>query len=261
MPDILNQIFKKLGLKCVGLVRNKRPGAEHYFLGHFGIGGQKSPVDETSISEIRVLALLGDIFEHIFQNLLPVFRSKQIQFHAAGQNLLLDYIGFVFEVVNEIGHKLVSIVNDFDVLSDDPDDGGFGFRVIQIVQILADVSEKSLVFVGVFPEDVPDDDYCLLNHIGDLCFKSLPQTLHALVCHFLQLDGALAHGVDCLSYKLDVHLVDVLFQLVQDHENILVVGYFGKDLQLLQLDVERVVVVDEEYFELFGQKQRSLLKD
>ena len=226
MTYILDQILKELGLKGVGLVGDERTRAEYNFLGHFWIGGQQSPVYEAPIPEIGVLALLGDILEHILQNLLPVLGPKQIQFHAAGEDLLLDHIGLVFKVVNKIGHQFVSIVDDFDVLSDDPDDGGLGFGVVKVVQVLADVGEESFVLVGVFPEDIPDDDDCLLDHIGDFGLEGLPQALHAFVSHFLQLDGTFAHGVDCLSDKLDVDLVDVLLQLVQNHEDVLVVGNF-----------------------------------
>ena len=139
---------------------------------------------------------------------------------------MLDHIGLVFEVVNKIGHQLVSIVDDFDVLSDDPDDGGLGFGVVKVVQVLADVGEESFVLVGVFPEDIPNDDDCLLDYVGDFGLEGLPQTLHAFVGHFLQLDGTFAHGVDCFSDKLDVDLMDVLLQLVQNHEDVLVVGNF-----------------------------------
>jgi len=70
---------------------------------------------------------------------LSVFRFVQVEFHAAHQDLLLDHIWLVFEVLHEVGHQFISVINDLDVLSDDPDDGGFGFGVVEVVQVLADI--------------------------------------------------------------------------------------------------------------------------
>lgn len=63
----------------------------------------------------------------------------EVEFHAAHQDLLLDHIWLVFEVLHEVGHQFISVINDLDVLSDDPDDGGFGFGVVEVVQVLADI--------------------------------------------------------------------------------------------------------------------------
>jgi len=156
---------------------------------------------------------------------LTVFRLVQVEFHAAHQDLLLDNIWLVFEVLNEVCHEFISVINYFDVLSDDPDDGGLGFGVIEVVQVLADVCEQPLILVGVLSENVADDDDCFLNDIGYFSPESFPKALHALIGHFLQFDSALTHGVHCLSDKLHVHLMNIFLQLMQDHENVLVVGY------------------------------------
>lgn len=63
----------------------------------------------------------------------------QVEFHAAHQNLLLYHIWLVFEVLYEVGHQFIGVINDLDVLSDDPNDGGFGFGVVEVVQVLADI--------------------------------------------------------------------------------------------------------------------------
>lgn len=84
--------------------------------------------------------------------------------------------------------------------------------------------------------------------------------MDALVCHFLQLDSAFSHGVDRLPDELHIDLVDVLLQLVQNHEDILVVGDLRQHLQLLKLDVERVMVIDEEDLQFLRQKQRPFLE-
>jgi hypothetical protein len=53
----------------------------------------------------------------------------------------LDDIWLIFEVLDKVAHKFIRIVDDFDVLTDDPDDGGFGFWVVEVVEVLTDIGE------------------------------------------------------------------------------------------------------------------------
>lgn len=65
----------------------------------------------------------------------------QVEFHATDQDLLLDHIRLVLEILHEVSHEFISIIDDFDILSNDPDDGGLGFGVVEIIEILTDVGK------------------------------------------------------------------------------------------------------------------------
>lgn len=92
----------------------------------------------------------------------------QVKLHTADQDLLLHYVWLILEVLDEVQHQLISVVDDLDILTDDPNYGGFCLGVVEVVEIFTDVCEKALIFVWVFSEDVTDDDDCLLHDIGDL---------------------------------------------------------------------------------------------
>lgn len=139
MSNVFDEFFEELGFEGEGLFRDEWTGGKDDFLGELGVGREQAPVDEAAVAQIRVLALLGDVFEEILQDFLAVFRLVKVELHAAYQNLLLDDIRLIFEVLHEVGHEFIGIVDDFDVLSNDPDDGGFGLRVVEVVEVLADI--------------------------------------------------------------------------------------------------------------------------
>ncbi len=55
--------------------------------------------------------------------------------------------------------------------------------------------------------------------------------------------------------------MDVLLQFVQNHQNVLVVGYLWQHFQLLQLHIKWVVIIHEKDLEFLGKKQWSFLQD
>lgn len=167
MTNVFDKLLKEFCLEGEGLLRNERTGAENDFFSQLRVSREKPPIDEATITQIRIFTLLCDIFEEILQNFLAILWLVKIELHAANEYLLLDHIRLVLEILHEIGHKFISIIDDFNILSNDPDDGGLSFRVIQIVEILADISKQSLVFIGVLPEDITDDDDCLLHNVGN----------------------------------------------------------------------------------------------
>lgn len=85
--------------------------------------------------------------------------------------------------------------------------------------------------------------------------------MYTLVSRLLQLDGASAHGPDGSSDKLNIDFLDALPQLVQNQENVLIAGNFGQYFQLLELDVERIMIIDEEDLEFLREEKGPFLQD
>ena len=86
----------------------------------------------------------------------------------------MDDVRLIFKILYEVGHDFIGIIDDLDVLSNDPNNRCLGLRVIKIVQVFADVSEKAFIFIRILPKDVPDDNDSLLHYVWHLSFKSIP---------------------------------------------------------------------------------------
>lgn len=192
---------------------------------------------------------------------MSIVRPQEIQLHAAGEDLLLNDIGLILKIFNEIRHEFISIIDNFYILTNDPNDRSLCFRIIQVIEILADICEKPFVLVGILSENVSYHDDRFLDYIRNFSFESLPQALNTFVSHFLQLYSAFAHGINGFSNKLHIHLVNILFEFVENHQDIFIVGNFGHNFELLELHIERIMVVDKEYLQLFGEEKSPFLKD
>lgn len=70
---------------------------------------------------------------------------------------------------------------------------------------------------------------------------------------YVYFDGATSDGTDGLADEVHVDLGGILLELGQDLCDVALGGETDHDVQLLQLDVDRVVVLDEEHFHLFFQ--------
>lgn len=164
---------------------------------------------------------------------------------------MLNDIWLVLEILSKVVQQFVSIFNHLYILTDDPHNWGFGLWIIQWLEVFANVSQQTFVFIWVFSEDISYDDNWLLNDIWDFGFESLPQTLYTLVSHLLQFDGTPSHGPDCFPDEFDVNLLHALFQVMEDHEYIFIIGNFAENLKFFHFDVQGVMIVDKEDFQLF----------
>jgi len=72
--------------------------------------------------------------------------------------------GLVFETGREVRDQLDRVLDTLAVLPDDPDHGGTGVSVIQLLQVRAQVFDDALVAVGVLPEYVPDYYHSFFDH-------------------------------------------------------------------------------------------------
>ena len=134
----------------------------------------------------------------------------EVKLHATDQDLVLNDIWFILEVLRKVVQELIGIFNHFNVLPDDPDNRGFGLGIVKGLEIFANISQKAFILVRILPEDVSDDNNRLLHNVWHFSFQSFPQTLHTLIGHFLQFNGAPSHCSDGLSDELDIDLLNAL---------------------------------------------------
>jgi hypothetical protein len=111
-----------------------------------------------------------------------------------------------------------------------------------------------------------DDDDGLLDDIVDLGLDEVEERRDAALGGPVHAHGNATNGADCAPHKLDVHLGRVLLELGQYILNVLVGRKAHDDIQLLQLDIRRVIVLAEEdanvlytqrYRDSHGQPHRS----
>ena len=172
---------------------------------------------------------------------------------------MLNYVWLVFEILCEIIQKLICVFNHFHILSNNPYNWGLGFWVVKRLQIFTDVAQKPFILVWIFSENVSHDDNWLLYHIRNFGFQCLWQALHTLVSHFLQLDCTSTHRSDSFSHEFHINLLDTLFQMMQNHQNVFIVGDLTQNLQFFHFHIQRIMIIDKKDFELFRQEQRSFL--
>ena len=145
------------------------------------------------------------------------------------------------------GVLTISIVDTLGILSDNPDHGSLGLRLVQGLKIGAQGGNDALVPVGVLAEDVLDDDDGLLHNVVDLGLDKVEEHLDAALGSLLELDGAASDGAHGLAHELDIDFCRILLEL---HQHLLDVAFgceHDHDLELLHLHVDRVVVLAEEH--------------
>ena len=102
-----------------------------------------------------------------------------------------------------------------------------------------------------------DDHDGFLHHVGYPELYELEERLDAALRGGLEADRDLADAADALAHEIDVHLLCILLQLREDGHRRLVRRERDHDVQLLELDVDRVVVLAEEHP---GLARKHLLK-
>lgn len=88
------------------------------------------------------------------------------EFDGGGEEGELDFDGLVGEGEEEFFKEGVAVFDAVRVVSDDPDHGGFGFGLVDGVEVLAERADDGFVFVWVFAEDVADYDRGFLHDVG-----------------------------------------------------------------------------------------------
>ena len=93
------EVGRLSGVRCRVLTCDQRFLCQYDLLGCGGIRAEQPPVNEASVPEVRVLALLSSEGQNLLDQLLGVGGSLQEQLHNRGQQLELDLTILVMEVL------------------------------------------------------------------------------------------------------------------------------------------------------------------
>mmetsp|Transcript_93534 Transcript_93534/g.261644 ORF Transcript_93534/g.261644 Transcript_93534/m.261644 type:complete len:489 (+) Transcript_93534:1040-2506(+) len=259
--EVGDQPVEHPGLRREGVLGDRGPLAEDDPLCHLRVLVQHPPVHVATVPKIRVVALVGGRLEDAGDEVSRRLRALQAELHRRREHLQLHVRRLVQEVLREALQQLDAVVNPVGVLTDDPDHGGLGLGLVQVLQVLAEVGDDRLVLPRISPENVPDDDQGLLHDVAHLRADQLQQGVDATLRGAAELDGALADRADRPSDALDVDLGGVLAELGQDLVHRLFRGELDHHGDLLQLHVQGVVVLAHEHADLPLQDLRLLLHD
>lgn len=110
----------------------------------------------------------------------------------------------------------ISIVDTLSVLSNDPNHGSLGLRLVKRLEVGAECGNDALVPVGVLSEDVLDDNDSLLDDVVHLGLDEIQQHLDATLGSLLELDGTTSNGSDRLPHELNINLSGILLELEEN---------------------------------------------
>mmetsp|Transcript_777 Transcript_777/g.3202 ORF Transcript_777/g.3202 Transcript_777/m.3202 type:complete len:716 (+) Transcript_777:454-2601(+) len=259
--ELRDHLVEEARLQSEGVVGDGRLLREHHGAGRVRVGAEQAPVDEATVTEIRVVGLFRGHREHALHELLRLLRVLQEELHRGGEQLELHAGRLLVEGLEEGLHELIGVVDALGVLADDPDHGGLGLGLVERLEVLAEGGDDLLVAVRVAAEDVLDHDDRLLHDVVDACLDELEKHGDAALRGALELDGAAADGAHGAAHEVHVDLRGVLLELEQHLVDVRLADQADHDLQLLQLDVDGVVVLAEEDLDLVLQDLRALLHD
>ena len=259
--NLADEDIEQVRLKPVCIILDDGLVTKNNELGSLGISRQKTPVDETTVTEVGVVGLLRGKIEDTLHHVLSVLWILQEALDGGREQLELDGGIFLFERFKEGIEQLVGIVNALGVLADDPDHTGLSLRLIQIFEVVTECGDDGLVPVGVATEDVLDDNDTLLNDVVDLGLDEFEEDSDAALGGTLELNGAPADSTDGLADEVHVDLGGVLLELKQNLVDVALRHKLDDDLELLHLDVNGVVVFRKEDFDFTLKDARALLND
>lgn len=243
--NVANQLVEERRLEQVRFLGYQRLDREDDLLRGGRVGAEQPPVDEAAIAKVRIVRILRGEAQHVLNERLRVGGPFQKQLHDRRQQLQLHLRVLVLEPLEEAVEQLVGVVDPLGVLADDPDHGGARFGFVQRVEVFAQRAYDALVLVRVLPEDVLDDDDRFLDDVVHLGLDQVEQGRDAALGGRLDFDRAAADRADGLSDEVDIDFGCVLLQLAQHLGDVGLRGEPDHDVELLELHVDRVVVLDE----------------
>lgn len=238
--------------------------------------GQKTPVDIRSVTNIRIVVLGCRSLEHPLHQTLCLlgpfeeeldYGSEDLQLRL-GINVSQDLTyqktetnrgEFFVKSINKATQDITRIADLLGILSNNPDECRSSIRLIQLIDALTQSGDYTLVS-RVLSEYVLDDHDRFLNDIVHLCVDQIQQCVDAPLACALNLDSNLADGLDGTPDKVHIDFKGVLLQFSQKLVHVAVVGNPYHDLELLELDIWRVVVFTEENTKFLLENVRLLLQ-
>lgn len=175
---------------------------------------------------------------------------------------------FVHEPERQVVHQLVSVLYSIGKLPYNPNHRRLTLRLVQRVQVLAQHRDDTLVLPRVPPEDVLDDDDGFLDYVCHFGLDELKEGFDASVRGGFHLDGDTTDRTHRFTHEVNVHfggvpgcapeLVadvfhkegNVLLKLCKDLSRVFFSCQTVHDFELSKLDVDRVVVLAKEHFDV-----------
>jgi hypothetical protein len=171
------------------------------------------------------------------------------------------YLSKLFgEGVDEVAKYFSSIVDLFSVFSNNPDQRSSCIGLVQFVDTLAKRGYNSFV-AWVFAENVLDNHDGFLDHVVDFGVDKIKQRVNTLLAGTLDLDGHLPDGLDGSANEVHVYLHGILFQFCEQLIHVLVVRYPHHYLELLHLQVRRVIIFAEKDAHLLAENVCLFLEE
>mmetsp|Transcript_6699 Transcript_6699/g.11728 ORF Transcript_6699/g.11728 Transcript_6699/m.11728 type:complete len:532 (+) Transcript_6699:656-2251(+) len=257
--NLAHQHIQQIRLQPKGIILDHGLVPQHHQLGRLGIRGQQPPVDESPIPQVGVVALLRGQVQHPLDHVLRLLRIFEEAFDGGREELELHRGVFLLERFEEGVQELVGVVDAFGVLANDPDHGCFGLGLVQGVEVVAEGGNDALVTVGITAEDVLDHDDGLLNDIVDLGLDEFQEDTDTTLRSTFELDSTPPNRRDGLAHKVHIHLGSILLQLQQHLINIPLRHQLDDNLQLLHLDINRIIILAKEHLDLILQNARTFL--
>lgn len=178
------------------------------------VRGQQAPVHVTSVAEVGVVCLLGAPLEDLRDELLALGWSLDEELDGCGEESQLNFDSLVVESSQIILQEAVRVLNAIRVLSNDPDDSGLCFGLVQVVYVLDDMPNDAFVLVGILAEDVANDDSSFLDNVGNFGADELEEAVDALSSCGLDFNGELSDGTNGLAHEMNVNFCGVPMSFV-----------------------------------------------
>jgi len=172
---------------------------------------QHSPIDIASVPEIWVVTLFSGQANNFCDQVFSYIFNFEVQFNTCSEDSQLHFLWFFFEVLCEYLQKIDTVINSVTVLSEDPDHGCPRLLVVEVLEVVAQLYDDSLVFAWVSPDDVLHNNNNFLNNIVRLARRQLKQCLNTTICRPLDFNRNSPDRGDGFSDERNVNFLSVVF--------------------------------------------------
>mmetsp|Transcript_49959 Transcript_49959/g.109151 ORF Transcript_49959/g.109151 Transcript_49959/m.109151 type:complete len:373 (+) Transcript_49959:458-1576(+) len=147
------------------------------------------------------------------------------------------------------------------VFPQDPNHGSLGLRLIQFIDMLADLSQDGLKLGRILSEDILNDNDRGLDHMSLTILQQFRELLNASLGCPLEFDSTSPDSSNGLANKVNINFHGIILEFFQDLVHIPFRGQVDHDVHLLHLDVNGIRIFAEEHLNISSQNGRPLLHD